>query len=481
MSATPNFQPVDLEGTQTKTSDAVPSQHADNGAVRVEVQKNIDKNKKRKFTKRSGGGRKKKASGFEEFYCDPPMTPAEHKEEKDVLYPSHRPFNDRIEECIQRYRARRRLDPEREQLFSRYLMLGGIDSTVRQFQSTAKIGNDVLKDASKAILREMTADDVIQRGGADNNNPRFYNPNYPEHWDVDFTAVAAGFVSEHLPKMVGYRIDDFQLGVEVVLNFLKYVDRHEVCPEYADDLKNAQAVCYKALEETSATVKLMELLPGAFNASLSILYCATAKNEPEELETGPVWESSFPITDTKPDPKLAKLTSAATLTILYSPERYPPTTTWSIISTTELTYEVLSITLPTPAITAKYTAINSHLTNTADIQPCGTITTCPVLICDGWDNSTNATIPSHLNKETEFVLEEEMLKLLEVGMKLPMTVCTLNNGLQFIKGVKEVRPTYYVFLPQELMFRYKEPVLTDRPAPSIYGRGGEEDDDAGNE
>lgn len=129
-----------------------------------------------------------------EFYCDPPMTPAEHKEEKDVLYASHRPFDDRIEECIQRYRARRRLNAEREQLFSRYLMLGGIDSTVRQFQSTAKIGDDVLEDASKATLREMTADDVIQRGGADNNNPRFYNPNYHDHWEVDFTGVAAGFV-----------------------------------------------------------------------------------------------------------------------------------------------------------------------------------------------------------------------------------------------------------------------------------------------
>src|SRR5690606_25278900 len=92
-----------------------------------------------------------------EFYCDPPMTPAEYNEERDVIYPWHRPFVDRIEECIQRYRARRRLSSDREYLFSRYLLLGGIDASVRQFQSTRTIGDDILDDATKNSIREMTA------------------------------------------------------------------------------------------------------------------------------------------------------------------------------------------------------------------------------------------------------------------------------------------------------------------------------------
>lgn len=129
-----------------------------------------------------------------EFYCDPPLTPAEHSEEKDVIYPPHRPFVDRIEECIQRFRARRRMSQERETLFSRYLVLGGIDATVRQFQGTRNIGDDVLADSTKSAVREMTADDVIQRGADGNRSIRFYNPNYPDHWNVDFTGVAAGFV-----------------------------------------------------------------------------------------------------------------------------------------------------------------------------------------------------------------------------------------------------------------------------------------------
>lgn len=122
------------------------------------------------------------------------MTPAEHYEEQEVIYPSHRPFVDRIEECIQRFRARRRLGSKRDNMFSRYLSLGGIDTSVRQFQGTRNIGDDILEDATKSAVREMTADDVIQRGGDGNRNTQFYNPNYPEHWEVDFTGVAAGFL-----------------------------------------------------------------------------------------------------------------------------------------------------------------------------------------------------------------------------------------------------------------------------------------------
>ncbi len=122
------------------------------------------------------------------------MTPAEYNEEQEVIYAPHRPFVDRIEECIQRFRARRRIGVERDVVFSRYLFLGGIDSTTRQFQGSRNIGDDVLDDATKGAVREMTADDVIQRGGDGNRNVRFYNPNYPEHWDVDFSGVTAGFL-----------------------------------------------------------------------------------------------------------------------------------------------------------------------------------------------------------------------------------------------------------------------------------------------
>ncbi|KAG7287525.1 hypothetical protein NEMBOFW57_007037 [Staphylotrichum longicolle] len=176
MASTPDSSIVQFDQPQKATPADGQSQHHENGRVRVEADKPQDGQKKRKPNKRSAGA-KKRGTGFEEYYCDPPMTPAEYNEEQDVIYPAHRPFVDRIEECIQRFRARRRLGPERDVLFSRYLVLGGIDATVRQFQGTRNIEDGILEDATKGAVREMTADDVIQRGGDGNRNSRFSNQN----------------------------------------------------------------------------------------------------------------------------------------------------------------------------------------------------------------------------------------------------------------------------------------------------------------
>jgi hypothetical protein len=266
--------------------------------------------------------------------------------------------------------------------------------------------------------------------------------------------------SEHLPKVVGAQTPDFAMGVDVVLNFLKYVDRHDVCPEYADDVKKAQKVCLRALEEMPAITKMLQLLPGHFNTALRVLHVKSENNGSTEYDNyfeGPL-----------PDTKYAKVSHAATLSILMGPNRFPTDTQWSITDTSELTFEVLAIDFPSDAIRAKYKAINQHLTGYPDIQPCGTITVRPVIVRDGWDNSMTATIPPEADKESQFVLEEDILRLLTEGMKLTVGVCRLNVGLQFIKYIREIRPSFYVFLPQELMFYYKEPVPNDRPAPCVH-------------
>lgn len=94
----------------------------------------------------------------------------------------------RIEECIQRFRARRRLDSDRLNIFNKFLAIGGIDGSPRQFQG----GNSIdLEGATSTEIREIMASDVIHRTG---NDQRFYNPNRPDHWDVDFAGVVSGFL-----------------------------------------------------------------------------------------------------------------------------------------------------------------------------------------------------------------------------------------------------------------------------------------------
>jgi hypothetical protein len=268
--------------------------------------------------------------------------------------------------------------------------------------------------------------------------------------------------------MVGSATGDYLLGVDVVLNFLKYVDRHDVCPEYADDVKNAQRVCLRALREVPGIWELRKMLPGHFNTALRILHVKGEDGKPLEFD-------SF-CEEPLPDPKFARISHAATLSILMGADRYPIDTEWRVMDTREMTFEVLTITPPSDASRAKYKAINQHLADYPDIEPCGTITVRPVIIRDGWDNSMTATIPPEADVERELILEEGILELVTVGMKLTLSVCTLNVGLKFIQYVKDIRPSFYVFLPQELMFNYKEPVLNERPGRSIHDF---DDDDAG--
>lgn len=261
------------------------------------------------------------------------------------------------------------------------------------------------------------------------------------------------------------------MGVDVVLNFLKYVDRHDVCPEYADDVKAAQKVCLKALEELPAITELLRRLPGHFNTAIRVLHM-----KPEDDDSSGFSASSD---QALPDIKYARASQAATLSILMGPNRFPADSEWSVTDKAEQTFEVLSIDPPNDATRAKYKAINQHLTSYPDIQACGTITARPVIIHEGWDNAA-ATASPEAGKKCQFVLEEGALRFLTVGMKLTMGVCTLNVGLKFIQYIRGIRPSFYVFLPQELMFQYKEPVPNDRPSRSIYDHEDEEDAMAGN-
>jgi hypothetical protein len=68
-------------------------------------------------------------------------------------------------------------------------MLGGIDATARQFQGGTNLRKGDL-DGDETVAN-------IQRNDTlDSHDPRFYNPDTAEHWEVDFTSVAKGFLYE---------------------------------------------------------------------------------------------------------------------------------------------------------------------------------------------------------------------------------------------------------------------------------------------
>ncbi len=50
----------------------------------------------------------------------------------------------------------------------------------------------MFKDYTKAEMRTIGANDIISASASVSS--RFYNPAFPEHWDVDFSGVVAGFL-----------------------------------------------------------------------------------------------------------------------------------------------------------------------------------------------------------------------------------------------------------------------------------------------
>ncbi|KAK4199206.1 Argonaute complex, subunit Arb1 [Triangularia verruculosa] len=427
-------------------------------------QKSDDKETKKKKKKSKAS----KPTGFEEYYCEPLLTPTEAWDEKSMIYSPERPFVERIEEAIQRYRARRRLDSVRNQVFSQYLMLGGIDATARQFQSADKLPDDLLRESTKGQLRDMISDDVIQRGGG--GGGRFYDPGAPEHWDVDFTGVVAGFMSHKIIDISGGDMEMVWIASNTIQNFLKYLLLHDVCPEYADDINSAIELCDKGFEEIGLVSNALRLVPGLFNRSVAANYCEEENSyamsllmDHKELDRGHAF-NIVALIATIVLPTLGSY-NAANIKAL------------EVTNPIERTFEITSITPPTEEMRQKVALVSEHLRKSnpslAPIQPCGVMAGRPVIVQDGWDITDKLT-DEEVKEESSFILEERILEQLRVGMKLTMGVsaCNVPGGGAFkvIRYVKDIKPTYYTFLPQELMRAWKEPVPNERPAPSVHDR-----------
>lgn len=99
-------------------------------------------------------------------------------------------INSRIQTCIQRYRAKRKLDEVRANILTKYLMLGGVDATPSK-QFTGGLDKDTLESSTAQEIAAIQATDYIRTG---TKNAKFYDPADPEGWVVDFTGVAKGFL-----------------------------------------------------------------------------------------------------------------------------------------------------------------------------------------------------------------------------------------------------------------------------------------------
>jgi hypothetical protein len=109
--------------------------------------------------------------------------------EEQELYHQSRSFVERMQQCIQRYRARRKLNSHRANIFSKYLVLGGVDAGVKAFGGG--LGRDTLENCNAAEIEDIQATDHIRSGGGP---IKFYDAGDPVNWVIDFESVVKGFL-----------------------------------------------------------------------------------------------------------------------------------------------------------------------------------------------------------------------------------------------------------------------------------------------
>lgn len=456
----PKSKPIQLSGDSNDIGTS-----GDDKAVEDGTQSQTEpqaKEKKRKKTKRKGAAARKGVTGFEEYFADAPMTPAEAAQEKGELYNSSRPFEDRIEECIQRYRASRRWDNEHTTMFNKYMWLGGIDTSQRQFTGFAS-DRDALEEADADEIRKMTATDFVGGSGK-----RFYDPLEEEYWVVDFEGITKAFLSRTIPGIYMYDEILIRKAADLVKNFLNYVLMHDVCPEYTSDIMAARNLCDLGPLKLRSVYELHRDLPGKFNLASSSLF---RDREIDKIDVNENFE------------KLVMLR----LTIMFSPllseetrkkfvNEEDPTTIY-VTKEKEETYKVVDVVRPHKQ---HILAVEKELEKNGyggKAKPAGILKLKPSVIDFGYSNAPRPDEMDASDAEVEeYLVEDELLAKFEKGMKVKAVVCELSVGIRFIHQLKDLRVSFDLFLPQMLMENWKDNVLNDRPAPSATNPNAEEDE-----
>lgn len=387
-----------------------------------------------------------------------------------------------METCIQRYRGKRKMVNDTALLFDKYLFLGGIDSSPVQFTGA---DTEAMKTATNAEIRQMKARDFIPYGSS---TSKFFSSSDDKGWVVDFEYIVKGFLSRWVAEKY-YRIEpevDYAQAAGLVNNFLSYVLHHDVCPEYTAQIKAAQAICQIAPTELLATSKIYGSLPDTFNSAARFLFCeggvdviddsgnVAVTDSPAKFE--PAWDGQEPnYAPKKLDPQLALIAfrfnamDATKDDILWEVLGKTDAKDISVITTKTQAYQVTSVHRPTKKRKKHNEECLAKEGLGGTIKSAGTAKMRRTIIDHAYSNMPR---PDELEDELSkapnetFIFDDEVLANFVVGMKLRLEVCELNIGVRFVKQCLEVRTSFDAFLPQSLMFNFREPKENERDAPS---------------
>ncbi|KAJ5587282.1 uncharacterized protein N7459_003047 [Penicillium hispanicum] len=469
MGKTPQLEQPHVSGPRGSTAPTKTVQmeddHEENpklrpGVVRNEVEDNVSvtlgqamtqvgfkkRKHKRPKSKRGAG----KPTGFEEYNADGPITPKEYNEIRDV-YSLDRPFLDRIEEALMRFQQKRRIEPNRRNVFHKYLQYGGI--TVGPNFGTG-VSPQELKDmdeeeAMKARCQTALAKEI-------------------EGLEVNFDKVARGFLGSYFVRYFNPdNEDDIKLGTVTIKNFYTYLLFHEVCPEYQDDIERARKTCDLAQKELCKNLELVSRGPGAFNKACSMHFGGYF------FISGGFDEGWLPKASQGHDPlsldsarEVIKFAIAAACPY-ENASRFQGLVNQNAVAAKKLLdidgFEVVSVTEVDPSARDFYHEFAPQL------KPVGKIKArsfrdpakpdIDMSAEERWEWA-HGKAPEY---ELEFLVEMDLLEHCYPGLKVITSVWKLNCDVFFFDEIITAYPSFYMVLANDMMLGWRHPRTIEAP------------------
>lgn len=284
------------------------------------------------------------------------------------------------------------------------------------------------------------------------------------------SSLVSNFHSSYrIPRM--FSIDherEVKLYSHVIRNFLNYVIHHRVCPEYTEDIMAARKVCDLAEKELWAIRQLQSKLPGDFNVAASTLHGGRYKQYRLNAQA---WSLDDPdsqdyastnqgFTDTEAERIFKTAVAFAGDDALFMKAMKPDII---ITKTARKFYEVAEVERPSLNTIAQYASVKNSKGETGYIKALGVVRFKtwegpgfePEDFTDDEDGTTE--VKAEEPGLESFWLEDEILELVFIGLKLEVEVHELNVGIKFFDTVLGLHCSFHTYLPNEKMIYWKEP------------------------
>lgn len=290
---------------------------------------------------------------------------------------------------------------------------------------------------------------------------------------------------------------------------------HSVCPEYTAQLLAARRICDIAVQELWSIQKIGTLLPGAFNKAASTLYGGYYEGL---YVADSDWTTDLDMVGMSPPDAERVFKTAVGLVatdaqyeaLMACPGQLPKVTKREVCH-----FEVVEILLPDEDTIRKFAGTKNIQGEAGKIQPLGMLKVIPWLnpaaptedltreeelelslqaAKANLERATQNLIPvktgdsepsekfkiGEEGKGVELLVEATILHEVFVGMKFGCTIHTLDIGITYFDSISGIYPSFYTFLPSELMVNWKEPKPNDRAPPCVDdAETGVGDDDGG--